>query len=777
MRSHIAISTANSPSRKRGFALIIALMLMGFVVLLMMSLTSLVNVELKLATRQSTMFEARQNALLGLNLALAELQRTAGTDQRVTARSDISSGAAVPNAYWTGVWKSIPPEDTNHPVDPDTRHPVVPSVENLAPSQSELMTWLISGNEGIDASTGEDLNYTPDHDMSGLADFGSDPNSTAVYLVGASTLIDKGANEAASANLDGAVIAPKVPLKDSDTNTIGHYAWWVGDEGIKARIQTQNTPDVLDATDGEKSRLAFQLPAATDPAVNNELADIYDRTDERLEDADSFSALNVLWGPGDSATRQTLNEHWHDLSPYSMGLLTDTRWGGFRGDLTLAFENDSVFEKYFGQWNNDSDRFYFVELQDHGYQAGGFPNWSNLRSFYQLKDRLGVINGRTTANMPIPLDSSRSVYPMTVSWSEDQPYKPDSSEEGYHGNSPINAILARLQVSIKLSYEKVDTITLPDESTENVYSPILLVAPLVALYNPYNIHLDPPKDKYGRTMQNKVRWSFTPWIRIRVRERGEDGEYAPKDGLDGQDGVIFYMREVLTMEDDEPDASGNIAPELEMTLPWEKGQTGAYYNDLYPGETRLYGLWENVTRSEFLYDDGDGDREDDFHLLVLSTAEKEDSQYAPDSGHLILDLKRAFSASEIGPVYGEKNRDNITDKFGLSEKEKTYLEVTADDLVIIDIATGSGASVRYMHNGKPDDIAASSSHTQYFNPIVDGHGSNHTKQYILSPGQLAGNVQSLGASGCEEHLTSICKAVCSLTITSAPCAAPRRGIR
>ena len=63
-----------------GFALVIALSLMAFVLLLLLSITTLVQVETQGSQIQMQQMEAEQSALLGLQIALGELQKTAGPD-------------------------------------------------------------------------------------------------------------------------------------------------------------------------------------------------------------------------------------------------------------------------------------------------------------------------------------------------------------------------------------------------------------------------------------------------------------------------------------------------------------------------------------------------------------------------------------------------------------------------------------------------------------------------------------------------------------------------
>ena len=76
-----------SPYRSAGggFAIVIALSLMAFIFLLLVSLVSFTRVESQSAATNLAIVEARANALLGLQVALGELQKHAGPDQLVTA--------------------------------------------------------------------------------------------------------------------------------------------------------------------------------------------------------------------------------------------------------------------------------------------------------------------------------------------------------------------------------------------------------------------------------------------------------------------------------------------------------------------------------------------------------------------------------------------------------------------------------------------------------------------------------------------------------------------
>jgi Tfp pilus assembly protein PilX len=171
---------------RRGFALLLTLGLLTLIVLLLLAVATLTRVETRVSEGALQQTQARQHAMLALNLALGRLQKFAGPDPRVTATAE-GFGGDGGTAFYTGVWDALN--------------------EDPAP-----LTWLVSGNENDPA-------VTPAAD------------SDTVELVGAG-----------SAGLPAQVLAPRREIFSGDvpgqtgTATVGHYAWWVGDEGVKASV-------------------------------------------------------------------------------------------------------------------------------------------------------------------------------------------------------------------------------------------------------------------------------------------------------------------------------------------------------------------------------------------------------------------------------------------------------------------------------------------------------------------------------------------------------------
>jgi hypothetical protein len=89
---------------------------------------------------------------MALNVALGELQKYAGPDQRTTARSDIldidvnpATFSPPPSGRWLGAYGSG--ASTGYTQAPATISAAVIAASDTKGSQAKLLNWLVSGNE------------------------------------------------------------------------------------------------------------------------------------------------------------------------------------------------------------------------------------------------------------------------------------------------------------------------------------------------------------------------------------------------------------------------------------------------------------------------------------------------------------------------------------------------------------------------------------------------------------------------------------------------------
>ncbi len=320
-------------SRSRsGFALVVVISLMILLVVIGIGLLTLSQISLRSSGRSMAMAEARQNARMALIIAIGQLQRQAGPDQRVTAIADIAgddsgnpvaAGVGPKNRssvngidkglssiqsgtrHWTGVWK-------NESADPGNDI----FIETPSPL---FQAWLISGNEARAA----DNRLVPGDATFAIGTSGavSDP-AKAVVLVGEGSV-----GGSAPDPLERYVVAPLVGIgKERGDRPAGRYAWWIGDEGIKARINIPQTQ-----TDGT---LYASLPAQRRGWESIDGLESYPLPDspgnESLSKVVSLLETDLLM-PDATAD---LRSNFHSATTDSVAVISDVLAGGTRIDLT-----------------------------------------------------------------------------------------------------------------------------------------------------------------------------------------------------------------------------------------------------------------------------------------------------------------------------------------------------------------------------------------------------------------------------------------------------------
>ncbi len=309
-------------NHRQGFSLILSLTIMAGVVMLVVTLSAFITIESRAAMNQQLATRARLNALVSMRLALAHLQQEAGPDRRSTARADITqpdvSAVSLRNPMWTGVWR------TDHP--------------DLPPA------WLVSGRGDQPAGTQMvslfQTGATPDYHEGYLAPWQTDFTAGDRSLV---NLVGGGSAAAAEDNRpSGFVTLPKVALPDDHIN--GNYAYWIGDEGIKARI---NMLDVrtTDDTSNADQMISLRSPVTPGYQLIEGLGAL--TNPPQLTRLDSVKQLPLLSGYAPAGTGSTTPDArllFHDLTTRSAGVLSDSLNGGLKRDLSIAFElSDSQF--------------------------------------------------------------------------------------------------------------------------------------------------------------------------------------------------------------------------------------------------------------------------------------------------------------------------------------------------------------------------------------------------------------------------------------------------
>jgi hypothetical protein len=437
-------------NRRGGFALLITITLLAFLVLLLVSLASLTRVETQVAANNQQLSQARQNALMALNIAVGQLQKYAGPDQRTTARADLENGPGKTNSQWIGVYGSS--VTGNYTETPSALQTALTNSSNVNSygSTARLLNWLVSGNEttafnpdwstGNVGSSGQITGYPSTTSTTSitfrpapttaLASAGTvanltattaaaDPNITITNAAGTArpARLLVGQNSVTSA-VDASgkpvdyVVAPAVDISvaastvpgagTSGTVTVGRYAWWVGDEGLKARINLPlagTNPAITNSTDilAEKqkaftnsTRAAVELMATTTPNLASATPALNAARIDTVYDP-SFPSVSKVVSTGQSALAATnatsmaaaLKYRFHDVTTHSFSVLSDTYAGGLRKDLTRTLENTTYGPTSATTlWTTTATDTTFI------------PTWGHLRSFYSQTATGGIITPR-----------------------------------------------------------------------------------------------------------------------------------------------------------------------------------------------------------------------------------------------------------------------------------------------------------------------------------------------------------------------------------------------
>lgn len=426
-------------NQRQGFSLILSLTIMACIVMLVVSLSAFITIESRAAMNQQLATRARLNAIVSMRLALAHLQQEAGPDRRSTARADITqpgvSAGSLRNPMWTGVWR------TDHP--------------DLPPA------WLVSGRgdqpAGIQSASLFQTTANPDYPLGYWAPWQTPTTTTpedTVELVGrASALAAEGERPS------GLVSLPKVTLPDDEV--FGRYAYWIGDEGIKARV---NLGDSRSTAPSQADRLI----AARSPLLQGWLKTLPNQPQieavDRLKDLPLVTGFDSEVANVAGSPSMDLRGVFHDYTLHSAGVLSDPVLGGLKRDLSTAFElSDARFATTeFGQGSigaagtstesgvesiampvlqkgsQTTDAAPVFNRTVPGGQVRG-PTWWALRDYHRLYKQVGWTSGGAGGrDTTTPTLQARTLWPNAATARPSGP----PGDSGLPNNSRFNRTYA-----------------------------------------------------------------------------------------------------------------------------------------------------------------------------------------------------------------------------------------------------------------------------------------------------------------------------------------------
>lgn len=373
-----------NPRHQRGFALVVTLSLMILLTVIAVGLLSLSSISLRSSAQGGAMATAQANARLALMLAIGDLQKHAGPDQRITAPGGIlDENAAHPN--WIGVWDSWKAGSESSATDEPSQHSTLADqgASGLAPKYESARAghfrrWLVSG-------TSEEALQAVDHARSGtLADSVSPaPNASAVTLVSNGSL---GSGAPNSEKVKVQLVSLSRP--GNAPNKAGRIGWWVGDESLKARVKEDVYRDGTVALTDSMRAFRQQSPSRANHRFLPEMGEISDEAPFAL--VSTRASLQLLDGAGTATNRS-----FHHATPYSRGLLSDVREGGLKRDLSTILERPI-------RTQDTSDEFMLYRFDRLGQESVPIQDLSAYYQLYrtQLKNSSNLLPGGFQVNNP-----------------------------------------------------------------------------------------------------------------------------------------------------------------------------------------------------------------------------------------------------------------------------------------------------------------------------------------------------------------------------------------
>ncbi len=299
-----------------GFALISALLLLALLTLVGIAFLSLATVQVRTSRVGHLQEEARANARLALMIAIGELQREMGPDQRVSATSSLGSPNDERQKHWTAVYRTTQPNGKPWLIRDDLNG----GLRDLRAGKEEAeepINYLVSGNEsGLRAK--QTIFYSP-WDIN---------ESNGVIVVG-----DASTNE----KLEDRVWVPRVGIY-KDQELVGQYAFWVGDLGVKANVAVTNPHNPNRSPEKFLPFLGGVGPASG--GIESDAGARIRFDEETKSRLISDRSIELAHRNG----MEWLRSGFHDVTVHSQGVLANVREGRLQRNLSVFLNRDENIE-------------------------------------------------------------------------------------------------------------------------------------------------------------------------------------------------------------------------------------------------------------------------------------------------------------------------------------------------------------------------------------------------------------------------------------------------
>ncbi len=374
------------PFAEKGFSLVALMMLMALIVVVLLGMISLSNLELKGSKRNVHELAARANARMALMIAMGELQKHTGPDQRVTARAAILEGSGqeppLANRDWLGVWKTTYRyQGQDWPLIGKASEGLESKPYSIQGAYQDLRHSITSLSEGRwKREQVQTRLVSKRHRLIDPRESLDESSDGVVRLLGRGTLGKAMSME----DFDKSkVLVQKVKVGGAHEN--GAYAWFISDNNQKACIvpgaEIENTQAALEAAPGFDPALIVRDDG--EAPYKDFMQHARPHRDKIISYA--TASLSQAHNP---AWKDTLAQDYHHFTTYSPGLFANSLMSGLRRDLTpllLAHDNGEAIDlSYAGQGKPQffSSSYPIIPGPEHGVLG---PSFGALRDWAQHK--------------------------------------------------------------------------------------------------------------------------------------------------------------------------------------------------------------------------------------------------------------------------------------------------------------------------------------------------------------------------------------------------------
>ncbi len=537
--------------KKRGFALIATLTLMMLLSLLAVGVMALASSQNRISLQTILQAEARQQALVGLDAAIGELQVELGPDCRVTANSGILSqdeGGSVPQ-HLLGVWNSWD--------GPIYGKSVSDKGDNIrstyTPGRASMFRrWLISSR-----------NNAATRSLQGAQSLTNRMPGHRICLVGEGTL-GKGYTARHY------VYADLLTMPSTGQNK-ACFAWWVGGENQKAKVTIEDPEETDDKI--EILRRTWNTPGPMFVESEN-----LSFLPEKIENPAKIATLGTL--PLVTSSSQAAGTpYFFDVTTTSYSLPTNVRTGGFKQDLCLLLNKKNLAGTDFAaRTHQDCPIAEGDDIPVGTEKDMPIGSWQNLHAYYNCwPDGSENDSGNFTSRL---LGSVENAYTrMSGSVTNGSSYKGDSDEMPA-GSSSATYYDSRCMLEqgekksgyartpVMLAFMNNFGLVTEEKGTQTsdkkpVYKLGLCFAPMFLWWNPYNVPMKirgqqlwsqstPYKNTWIQTyaVSQAGSWNYS-WSRYAM-------DYSAADTSFGMDFGDYFQKSLAGAKDDIEFAPGEI---------------------------------------------------------------------------------------------------------------------------------------------------------------------------------------------------------------------------